>query len=250
MQSHPPPQVVPGGRWALAAAARSLWARFRQDLGELPSGTWRRWATSLIVGWLVCAAVVAAGTKWAQSAAPRWLNAWDQRTLRSIERGPISFQNAILLESPGNLIYMIPRTACVAVVAARWRRPLFAVTVIVSYAVARTLVILGWKLWDRPRPDLIADGVASPPLHSFPSGHIVLAISVYGLLAYAWGRASRSTLERMFAVALIALWCAAAGFARIRLGTHWPSDVIAGAVIGVLWLAVVCLALRRVERVS
>jgi membrane-associated phospholipid phosphatase len=40
----------------------------------------------------------------------------------------------------------------------------------------------------------------------------------------------------------------AVAFARLGLGTHWPSDIVAGAVIGGLWLAVVMHALRRAER--
>jgi undecaprenyl-diphosphatase len=215
---------------------------------ELPRGTWRRWIVTIAVGWIICAALSAGITKWAQRADPQGLRVWDERTLLAIERGAMSFQNAVLLESPGNLIYMIPLVICVAVVAVRWRRPVFAVTVVASYVLARPLVILGWQLWDRPRPQLIAGGVAAPPLHSFPSGHIVLALSVYMLLAYAWCRASRSWVERVIAITLMLAWCAAAGLARIRLGSHWPSDVIAGAIIGVAWVAVVILALHRAER--
>jgi len=233
---------------AIGSAARSVWRQFRDDMRRLPRGTWRRWIITIVIGWIVCAAISAGLTKWAQRADPQWLRAWDERKLLEIERGPVSFQNAILLESPGNLAYMIPLVICVAVVAVRWRRPVFAVTVVTSYMLARTVVILGWKLWDRPRPQLIAEGVAAPPLHSYPSGHIVLALSVYMLLAYAWCRASRSFIERVIAVTLTLAWCGAAGFARVRLGSHWPSDVIAGAVIGVAWAIVVILALHNSDR--
>lgn len=242
-----PPNQPTG--WAAKRAFQALWRQFRADLHDLPGGTWRRWLVTLLLGWIICAALVIGLTKFAQGAAPRWLNQWDERALRKIEAWPISFQNAILLESPGNLIYLIPLVACVAAVAIRWRRPVFAVTVVMSYVIARTLVILGWKLWDRPRPELIAEGIASPPLHSFPSGHMVLTISVYGLLAFAWVRASRSMVEKALAILLVAAWCAAAGYARVRLGTHWPSDVIAGALIGAAWLITVLFALRRGERV-
>lgn len=202
---------------------------------------------TLAVGWLACAGWAAGITATARAWDARGLAAWDERTLRWIERGPVSFQNAILLESPGNLIYLIPLVSCVAVMAIRARRPVLAVTAMAAYVLARPLVILGWQLWDRPRPRLIAGGVAAPPLHSFPSGHIVLAISVYGLLAYAWFRASRSPVERAAIVALTSAWCLAAGLARVRLGSHWPSDVIGGAAIGAAWLAVIVFAVHRAE---
>ena len=229
-------------------SARGTWRQFRAEVRGLPPGTWRRWLITIIIGWILCAALSAAITKWAQRADPRWLRAWDERTLAKIEHGPVSFQNAILLESPGNLIYMIPLVICVAIVAIRWRRPVFAVTVIASYFLARTHVILGWQLWDRPRPRLIAGGVAAPPLHSFPSGHIVLAMSVYLLLAYAWCRATRNAFERAIAIVIAIAWCVAAGYARVRLGSHWPSDVIAGGVIGLAWSAVIILAVHRTDR--
>ncbi|MEO6437307.1 MAG: phosphatase PAP2 family protein [Tepidisphaeraceae bacterium] len=240
----------PQSRWAAASAIRATVSQFRESLSALPAGTWRRWLVALLIGWTICAAMVVGITKYAQSASPRWLQDWDERTLRAIERGPMSFQNAILLESPGNLIYLIPLVACVAIVAIRRRQPVFAVTIVASYVLARTVVVLGWKLWDRPRPDLIAGGVAAPPLHSFPSGHIVLALSVYGLLAYAWIRSSRSVMERTLAIVLTAAWCASTGLARVRLGSHWPSDVIAGAVIGLAWLGVMVFALRRARTLS
>lgn len=237
-------------RVALVRSLRDLWRQFRADLRALPRGTWRRWFVTIGIGWVVCAALTAGVTKWAQSANPKWLRAWDERMLLATERGPVSFQNGVLLESAGNLIYLVPLVIAAAVVAIRWRRPVFAVTVVASYVLARTLVILGWQLWDRPRPQLIAGGVAAPPLHSFPSGHIVLALSVYMLLAYAWCRASRSAVERAIAILLALAWCAVTGFARIRIGSHWPSDVIAGGVIGLAWAGVVMLALHRADPAS
>jgi len=193
---------------------------------------------------VLCAVVTAILTLLARRWEPKWLGQWDERTIASVERGPMSFPDAVLLESPGNLIYMVPLVICGAIVAIRRRQSVFAITVIVSYVLARALVYLGWSLWDRPRPRGIAGGVASPELHSFPSGHIILALSVYGLLVYAWCRASGSRLEQTAAVAVGLAWCASLGYARVRLGSHWPSDVIAGAVIGLAWVAAVIWAWR------
>jgi undecaprenyl-diphosphatase len=114
----------------------------------------------------------------------------------------------------------------------------------------RPLVLLGWWMWDRQRPKLIAGGIAAPGLHSFPSGHVALMMAVYGLLAFLWCRASRSVVERVLAVVLLAALLLITGTARVRLGSHWPSDVLAGYVIGAAWLATIVTALLRAERIG
>ena len=89
------------------------------------------------------------------------------------------------------------------------------------------LVWIGWGYWNRNRPDLIADGVAASGLHSFPSGHIVVVITVYGLLTYLWCRASPSQMERAIIVLTMTLWIGLITSSRLVLGAHWPSDIIA-----------------------
>jgi len=108
-------------------------------------------------------------------------------------------------------------------------------------------VLLGWHTWDRPRPHLIAGGLASPGFHSFPSGHISQVVVSYGLFVYLWARATRSRSERAVAVLLLLALVAVVGLARLRLGAHWPSDIVAGALIGAAWLASVIAALRAAE---
>jgi undecaprenyl-diphosphatase len=179
---------------------------------------------------------------------PRGLQAWDERTLIGIrDNRLVSFSNAILLESFGNLAYMVPAVLVSAIVAARAGRPLLALSLVLVYVLQRPIVLIGWQLWDRARPTIIQSGDAAPPLHSFPSGHSALVVSFYGLLAWLWIRSSRSVLERMAAVVLLALLAVIVGWARLRLGTHWPSDVIAGTVLGACWGTAVIVALHRAE---
>ena len=63
----------------ISAAARDTWRRFRDDMRALPRGTWRRWIVTIVLGWIICAALSAGMTKWAQKADPQWLRGWDER---------------------------------------------------------------------------------------------------------------------------------------------------------------------------
>ncbi len=236
-------------RSAVGGALRMLWRTVRLDCRSIPRLVWWRWGITIFIGFIACGAFSYAIARGTRNRVAHGLQAWDERSLLALaERGPFSFPNAILLESPGNLAYLIPLTVTVSVVAILRRRPLLAITIQVAYWLQRPIVLIGWHTWDRARPKLIGDGIAAPGLHSFPSGHAALCVAVYGFLAYLWVRSSRSALEKVLAVVLVGLLTATVSLARVRLGSHWPSDIIAGAAIGVAWLAVVISAYRAAER--
>lgn len=249
MQTLATPRASSTSRWAFRRVLSDAWHRCAVAYRAMPRGDFRGWLLWIVPGWIACVALVFGITRAGQWLAPRGMQAWDERTLRWVEaHGPLSFGDAIVAESPGNLSYLIPATLAIAVLAALRGRPILALSTIASYVLARPLVLLGWHLWDRPRPKLILDGAAALGTHSFPSGHAILALSVFGLLAYLWIAASRSWVERAIAALLLAAWLVMICVARVRLGAHWPTDTIAGLVIGLAWLAVVIAALRRGER--
>lgn len=82
---------------------------------------------------------------------------------------------------------------------------------------------------------------------SFPSGHALNALVVYGILAclvieQTIGRRTRFWIAGI-AVALVAV----IGFTRMYLGVHSLSDVVTGYAAGGVWLAV-CVAAYRWAR--
>ncbi len=87
---------------------------------------------------------------------------------------------------------------------------------------------------DRPPAVLAADAfnLVGPALkhYSFPSGHTVTAFLVAGVVAYV------SPRWRIPALALAAL----VGLSRVAVGVHWPLDVVAGAIFGLVaaWLGI------------
>ncbi len=102
---------------------------------------------------------------------------------------------------------------------------------------AFSTMMVGWVVGEvmklivqRVRPELDAP-MSYPGGYSFPSGHalnITVAASVMLLLLWPLLSATR----RVVAVVLAALVVLAVGLDRIFLGVHYPSDVVAGYVLG------------------
>ncbi|MGB3137067.1 MAG: phosphatase PAP2 family protein [Nodosilinea sp.] len=236
-------------RWVTVQTLKRGWHRFWRDVRQVPQNVWQRWAGTLSIGLGLCALVTFALTVWAKAHADQGLQAWDTQMLPVLaDRLPLNFARSITWESPGNLVGMLPVVCTFTGIMVARSRPLLAATMMAAYGLQFTLVWIGWGYWNRGRPDLIADGVAASGLHSFPSGHTVVAITVYGLLAYLWCRASRSWIERLLITLAAMAWIAMIVSSRLVLGAHWPSDVIMAIIIGVLWLITVIVALKRVEK--
>lgn len=90
----------------------------------------------------------------------------------------------------------------------------------------------------RPRPGLATlDATATD--FSFPSGHAANATLLYGALAMLVFRHTRSPWLRALAAGLAAVAVLLVGSSRLVLGAHRFSDVVAGALLGVLVLALV-----------
>jgi membrane-associated phospholipid phosphatase len=101
----------------------------------------------------------------------------------------------------------------------------------------------------RPRPSGPRLG-SLPSTSSFPSGHTAAMVALYGGLALLISARLRSRIVG-FAAWLVAFVAAAAiGLARVYRGMHHPSDVIAGALLGVAVLAVAFLAARAAQRAA
>jgi hypothetical protein len=61
---------------------------------------------------------------------------------------------------------------------------------------------------------------------SFPSGHTLLAFATATSLALEY--------KKWYVTGPAYLWAGSVGFSRMYLGKHYPSDVLAGAAIGIL----------------
>ncbi|MEG3956609.1 phosphatase PAP2 family protein [Microcoleus sp. herbarium2] len=116
-----------------------------------------------------------------------------------------------------------------------------AATIALAGGGAIGLNLLLKKLFARDRP-LLWERVVDVRFYSFPSGHAMISMVIYGLLGYFLG--SRFPKQRWFIYSLTVVLIAAIGLSRLYLGVHWPTDVIAGYTAGLVWLITCILSLE------
>jgi undecaprenyl-diphosphatase len=118
-----------------------------------------------------------------------------------------------------------------------------------AIAISSLLMMFGLKnLFGRTRPD--NQLLEAAENFSFPSGHALMAVTFYGLLAYiVWHTVKNQKLKWTLIVLLI-LWIIIVGVSRIYLRRHYYSDVMAGFAMGFLWLVVSLKVIRQIEKWS
>ncbi|MHA6162230.1 bifunctional DedA family/phosphatase PAP2 family protein [Pseudomonas sichuanensis] len=108
--------------------------------------------------------------------------------------------------------------------ARQWRHALFAGSALIGTAIANGT--LKW-LFARARPEVLSDPLTS---YSMPSGHSSAAFAFFLVLAVLAGRGQPPRM-RLTWVMLGCLPALAIALSRVYLGAHWPTDILAGALL-------------------
>jgi len=174
---------------------------------------------------------------------------WERALLRDLHTTLPTLVDRLVLVLPwlGTNITILPGILIASyILAKRRRRDLITVLIVAAVGNYAIAFLLKYAL-NRPRPTLfIARGEYTGP--SYPSGHAMLATSVLFVIAYLLRRERgwRWPYAVVFTFGLLTI------YSRLYLGVHWPTDVLAGAVLGVLWLGAMLRAMdaRRDELVT
>ena len=81
--------------------------------------------------------------------------------------------------------------------------------------------------------------------NSFPSGHMVRTVVVYGLLAFVFRRLAPSPVARGLAIPVAIVVIVLMAFDRLYLDVHWESDVVGGLLLGAIALLAATVWLDR-----
>lgn len=124
----------------------------------------------------------------------------------------------------------------------RWRKAKLGAALVVVAMLGGAVVNSALKdAFARARPDAaLLSGAATG--YAFPSGHVMLATILYGLVLLCTASRYRSPLARLFVAAAVSAMVALVSAGRVWSGAHYVSDVLAAVPAGVAWLSLLVAA--------
>jgi len=117
----------------------------------------------------------------------------------------------------------------------RWE----AKMIVLSTAAVVLVNIIVKTVVNRPRPaSTLVEVYTTLSTHSFPSGHVMFAVGLFGFLLFLAFTLMRPSWLRVALIVMFAALIALTGLSRIYLGEHWASDVLGAYLLGMPGLAV------------
>ncbi len=114
-------------------------------------------------------------------------------------------------------------------------------------AISGELVSYAMKsVFARPRPG-ITPHLREAFSSSFPSGHAMQSAIIYLTLGAMLMRITSGRLTKIYCFTVAMLLTFLVGLSRVWLGVHYPTDVIAGWIIGLIWASVCWLVAQHYE---
>ncbi len=114
--------------------------------------------------------------------------------------------------------------------------------------VSSSLVMFGMKeVFHRNRPDMpVIAGIINT--YSFPSGHTLSSFIFCSLLVYLISRLHIKKWYKWIAGVLLIMFSITIAISRIALRVHYPSDIIAGFCLGIVWAILSFYVLETVNK--
>jgi membrane-associated phospholipid phosphatase len=215
---------------------RRQWFRRRGDIVWTASWIVGGYFGALLVGILFAQLMQRTGN-WDQGLA------WERALLTGIHvRFPEPFDTLMLvLPWLGTNITLLPLVVAVSLwLLVRRKRPDLAAHLVAVQLGSLTLNALLKDIFDRPRPELFEQR-GQHAWAAFPSGHAIASVSVLLTVAILLRRERGWSWPMRAAVVLLIISL----YSRLYLGVHWPTDIVGGVLVGLLWLAATYTAFRR-----
>ena len=165
------------------------------------------------------------------------------QSILDVARGWTAFMGAwVLLSDAANIPMIFVGVGLVLWLF--WKRARReAVLVIITLALVTAGSEAVKQIVHRPRPPG-SDAVVAGVIYSFPSGHVLEAVTILGIAAVLVWRSSLPLLARIAVAVAVWVFVALVAVARVAINAHYPTDVLAGFLAGIGVLAVFILLTR------
>lgn len=203
----------------------------------------------LLTGATLTTLGIIAYTKLASELLEQELNRFDTVVISWIiafRSGPITLFMR-LITNLGSTDWIIGVIILITVIGLYFRKRLemaaYNIVVLGALGLSQLLKVT----FHRSRPAL--PWLAPATGYSFPSGHALISLAIYGFLAYLLFRNSDQPWLKYPGTLALLLLPLLIGISRIYLGVHYPSDVLAGWTVALGWVGT-CIAGVEVLRVK
>ena len=209
----------------------------------------RHWRASRLRWWIVGGGFVAAvlvGMAYALAvkATGDWHQglAWERDLMARVDYTLPRWLDILFLTIPWTAtnITLAPFTYGAALWLGRRKRWDLALHVAVVQTGSFALNFAMKFLFDRARPELW-EKRGQFSWASYPSGHAIASVAVLFTVAYLLEREKgwKWPYVVLGVMAVITIW------SRLYLGVHWPTDVIGGGLMGIVWLGATLAGFAR-----
>jgi undecaprenyl-diphosphatase len=172
---------------------------------------------------------------------------WDEPIQRAVEGSRSAVADSVFRRISFFGSTKVVITLALVLAAIAWRRCRAVGVVVLVALVSRPLLEFTIKATvGRDRPDL--DRLVAGNGPSFPSGHVMAAVALWGLVPLVVALYSGDRRVWWASVGASSALIVAIGASRTYLGVHWFSDVVGGLIIGVFFLLAMQWVLVRRHR--
>ena len=133
-----------------------------------------------------------------------------------------------LITKAGNVTFVICLVITLLLLLDKKNRNLLGINTIVTLLSNQILK----NIFRRKRPAhlrLIKQGG-----FSYPSGHAMISIAIYGFLIYYASKKIKNKTKKIITISLLMFLIIGIGLSRIYVGVHYPSDILSGYILSTL----------------
>lgn len=134
----------------------------------------------------------------------------------------------------GNSIPVITITIILLILFEQKDRILLGSSMIISLLTNQVIK----NIIKRPRPP-IEERLITQSGYSYPSGHSMMAMCLYGVLIYLVYTKVKNKKLKILLISIFSILIFLIGLSRIYVRVHYPSDVLAGYLLNILILIIV-----------